>query len=357
MSSKPIKVLLVDDSPVALTVLKRMLSSSPDIKVAGTAANGKEALDLIPSLLPDVICTDLHMPVMDGLEFTKEVMSRFPKPILVVSVSVREGSLNVFKLLEAGAVDVFTKPRGGLNEESRMQASELISKIRILSGVHVFRRPTLTPPLSLKKMAKGERVVAEAPVRIVVIGASTGGPQALEAILSRLPAEFPLPIICVQHISDGFLHGLVNWLATMCRMKVRIARPGEFPFPGTIYFPGEGTHLKIDIGGKFVSSTEPPLDGHRPSISVTMRSVAHYYGSAAAGVLLTGMGRDGADGMRIIAQAGGVTIVQDEASSVVYGMPKQAIELGAASCIVPLDEIADTLMSVVNGKGNQCQKK
>jgi len=353
-----IKVLLVDDSPVAITVLKRMLSKSPEIEVVGTAGNGMEALKLIPKVNPDVICTDLHMPVMDGLEFTKEVMARHPLPILLVSVSASEGSLSAFTVIEAGALDIFQKPRASFELDYEKIAPDLIMKIKILSGVRVFRRrrsdsasgvgiSDIKEFKSKIQILPAGRQVAESKIRIIVIGASTGGPQALQTILTKLPPDFPLPIVCIQHINEGFLQGLVDWLSSLCMMKVEIAKAGVIPDPGTVYFPQEGTHLKIDSKGMFVLSTEPPFDGHRPSVTVTMRSAAKYYGNSVFGVLLTGMGKDGAEGLQDVKKAGGITIAQDEESSVVFGMPKQAIALGAAGYIIPLDEMAQTILDFV----------
>jgi len=345
-----IRVLLVDDSPIAVTILKRMLSKSSEITVVGTAPNGMEALRLIPEVNPDVICTDLHMPVMDGLEFTKEVMARHPLPILLVSVSGREGSINAFKVLEAGAVDIFLKPRASFELDYETLAPELMMKIRILSGVRVFRRTRRDSASGIRASDTEAATKIRLPnttVRIIVIGASTGGPQALQTILTNLPSDFPLPIICIQHISEGFQQGLVDWLSSQCRMNVEIAKAGAVPQPGTIYFPQEETHLKIDSTGRFVLSPEPPFDGHRPSVTVTMKAVAEYYGNSAVGVLLTGMGKDGAEGLLDIKQAGGITIVQDEASSIVFGMPKQAIELNAAGYIAPLDEIGPMILKFV----------
>lgn len=345
-----IRVLLVDDSPVALTILKRMLSKSPEIEVVGTAGNGMEALNLIPQVKPDVICTDLHMPVMDGLEFTKEVMAKHPLPILLASVSGREGSINAFNVIEAGAVDVFLKPRGSFELDYERLAPELIKKIRILSGVRVFRRtrPASASGIGWAHIEAATKIsLPKSTVRIIVIGASTGGPQALQTILTNLPSDFPMPIICIQHISEGFLQGLVEWLSSLCKMKVEIAKAGTVPQPGAIYFPPEETHLKLDGTGRFVLSPEPPFDGHRPSVTVTMRAIAKYYGNSAFGVLLTGMGKDGAEGLLAIKKAGGITIAQDETSSIVFGMPKQAIELDAAGYIVPLDEIGPMLLNFV----------
>jgi two-component system chemotaxis response regulator CheB len=343
--SQKIKVLLVDDSPVALTILKRMLASCPEIEVVGTARNGQEALQLIPRLQPRVICTDYHMPVLNGLQFTREIMAKYPRPILVVSVSAEEGSANVFNLLEAGALDIFPKPFGGLEAHSPEIARNLIQKIKILAGVRVFRRalPPTAPRAAALPLPKPTALKSKVPLRLVVIGTSTGGPPALRTILSGLPASFSLPIVCVQHISEGFLPGLLEWLTSECRMRVRVAGAGEKPLPGIIYFPPEQHHLQFDQQGRFVTSQEPPVGGHRPSVSLTMRSAAASYGPEVLGILLTGMGKDGAEGLLDIARAGGITIAQDEASSVVFGMPKQAIELGAAKYVMSLTEVADAL--------------
>jgi two-component system chemotaxis response regulator CheB len=340
-----IRVLLVDDSPIALHIMQRLLSGLPDIQVIGTAANGREALNLLPVLNPDVICTDLHMPVMDGLAFTREVMNKYPRPILVVSISVERGSSNVFRLLEAGAVDFYPKPRDILETDQGKLAMELASKIRILSGVHVFRRSgtakgasSLPDILSLQPRAS---------VRIVVIGASTGGPQALHEILSHLPAGFPVPVVCVQHIGSGFLSDMVAWLAEISPLPVRIAVHGDVPQAGVVYFAPEDAHLELDDDGRFNLSQAAPCDGHRPSISASMNAAAHHFGAGTVGVLLTGMGRDGAEGMAAIAAAGGVTIAQDEASSAVYGMPREAVVLGAAQQVLALEQIAPALNTLV----------
>ena len=331
---KKITVLLVDDSALALAALSRMLAAAEDIEVAGTARNGLEALRLIPSLDPMVVCTDLHMPVMDGMQLTRNIMSQYPRPILVVSVSASNGRGNAFQVLQAGALDVFRKPRSGGEGEYTQGARELAAKIRILAGVHVFRKPP--PPAA-------PRIHAAAPARssrIVAIGASTGGPQALYAILTRLPPEYPYPLVCVQHISAGFMAGLVDWLASMCAIRVRIAGDGEAPEPGTVYFPRDGAHLTVDQAGVFRYVEQPPRDGHIPSITVTFDSLAERFGERIVAVLLTGMGGDGVEGMLAVARAGGVTIAQDEESSLIFGMPKRAIEAKAAQMVLSLEEIA-----------------
>lgn len=358
----------MDDSPVALALLKRMLSTSPDIEVVGTARNGKEALAMLPQAQPKVICTDLMMPVMDGLELIREVMVAYPRPILVVSSAINPQERDkTYELLAAGAIDVFPKPSStdGFEENAR----QLVQKIRILAGVFVVtRRPQEPGPLKVRppqakaapnaaplSAVTAAPSVANAPgsvfqwpsalpPRIVAIGASTGGPQVLAAILSALPGGFPWPILCVQHISKGFLGGMVEWLDSQCRLRVRIAQPGEMALPGHVYFPAEDTHLEVDGGGHLIASQAPAQDGHRPSVTATFRSVARHYGQGALAILLTGMGSDGASGLQAVFQAGGATIAQDQASCVVFGMPRVAIEMGAARCALPPHEIAQALV-------------
>lgn len=348
-----IRVLLVDDSPIAIELTRRMLASAPEITVVGSAGNGAQALALIPQLRPDVICTDLHMPVMDGLELTREVMARHPLPILVLSVSVQaEQEHNIFRMLEVGALDILAKPRGGLASDVGVTALDLITKIRILAGVKVFRRRRSAVVVATKLQPPSMRGLMTMPPRIVGIGASTGGPQALERVLGQLPADYPLPLLCVQHIAEGFMQGLVGWLASCCRIRVCSAEEGVLPLAGTAYFPPDNRHLEIDDSGVFRCSSALPQAGHRPSVDVAFSSLARRHGAGAVGVLLTGMGQDGAQGLLDIARAGGLTIAQDEASSVVYGMPKRALELSAVRQVLPLEQIGPALCALAAGAGH-----
>ncbi|NEQ55626.1 MAG: chemotaxis-specific protein-glutamate methyltransferase CheB [Leptolyngbya sp. SIO3F4] len=341
-----IRVLIVEDSPIALIILKRILTSSSDIKIVGTASTGQEGLALIPASQPDVICTDFFMPKMDGLEFTAQVMNKYPRPILVISASVQEDDTHrIFQLLEAGAVDILPKPKAGLDPENMLLKQALINKIRVLSGVKVFKKKRSfinqrnNRPASLSK--------PHCDNRIMVVGASTGGPLALQNLFTNLPENFPIPIVCVQHISRGFLQGLLDWLNNTSKLSIRIALAGERPKPGNIYFPSERQHLTLNRFGRFVYSQALPDENHCPSITTLFSSIARVYGGKAVGILLTGMGRDGADGMKAIADAGGVTIAQDESTSVVFGMPKEAIALGAAHQVLPIDAIAPAILQLV----------
>lgn len=339
-----IRVLLVEDSPVAMHVLQRLLANVPDIQVVGTATNGVEALELLPSLKPDVICTDIYMPVMNGLELTRNVMIRQPTPILVVSVSVEPGSPNVFKILEAGAVDVYPKPFAVLASDQEAISKEFASKIRVVAGVHVISHTKKkNSPFFSPECLPAPRI----PISLVVIGASTGGPQALREILSHLPVDFSVPIVCVQHIGDNFLPEMVEWLDETIALDVKVAVQGEVPKSKNVYFAPSNTHLEFDENRRFHLSSKPPCEGHKPSVTVMFRAVAHRFGAGVVAALLTGMGRDGADGMAEIASTGGITIAQDEASSIVYGMPKEAVALGIVQHVLPLEKIAPTLLALV----------
>ena len=347
MSGK-IKVMLVDDSPIALAILKRILSTAEDIEIVGVLLNGLEALKAIPELNPTVICTDLNMPRMNGYELTKAVMEKHPRPILVVSTAVqKEDQDNVFSLLELGALDICPKPKGGigLNADYNELANELIDKIRKISTISVKSKifteekdnKIVNRPLAAKKVSR---------YQIIGIGASTGGPQALKTILKKLPVNFPLPIICVLHISKEFQTILMDWLSANCQLKVKIAEPGQKPEPGFVYFPNVDSHLEIDKFGRFTNNRKLPYKGYCPSITVTFSSLADYYGNASIGVLLTGMGTDGVDGIKDIFKKQGFTIGQDEKSSTVYGMVKYAQEQAVLNEITPLSDIALKLMNL-----------
>lgn len=374
----PIRVVLVEDSAVALIILKRILSTSTEIMVVGTARTGKEALTLVPTVQPDVICTDFHMPQMNGLEFIQEVMAIYPRPILVISASVQsDDTQNVFQLLNAGAVDVFPKPKTGLASDYELIGQELIQKIKVLSGVKVFTKHRklqstinqqhLSMPPSPQSVAEvSSRTAFSSPkskgieppktfgassptIKLLAIGASTGGPQALHTILTQFPSNFPVPIVCVQHISEGFLPGLVSWLNGECHLSIKIAIAGELPQAGSVYFAPDGYHLELSRTGRFSYSNALPLAGHRPAVTTTLKSVAECYRASAGGILLTGMGRDGADGMKAIADQGGLTIAQNQDSCVVFGMPAEAIALGAAQHILSVNDIAPFILNRVKG--------
>jgi two-component system, chemotaxis family, protein-glutamate methylesterase/glutaminase len=338
----PTKVLLVEDSLIALELLQRILRDSAEVEIVGTARNGREALELIPSLNPDVICTDLHMSPIDGLELTKEVMAKFPRPILVISNSVQEDDTrNIFGLLQAGAVDIFPKPMSGDYTEYEQVKQRLLAKIHMLSQVRVKAR-SIFPAHSIDPSA-----IAQDPnaLKAIAIGASTGGPQAIHKILTSLPENFSAPIICAQHIGDGFLAGLINWLKEDAQLNVKIAHIGETPAPNTVYFAPERAHLEFDAEGKFIYSNFTAATGTCPSIDALFRAVARRYGNTSASILLTGMGNDGIAGTEAVAAAGGLTIAQSEQSCLVFGMAKLAIATGKVNQVLNVEEIAPFLLT------------
>lgn len=342
-----IKLLLVDDSPLALHALKKIFSQSEEIAVIGTASNGKEALDLIPKLDPDVVCTDFYMPVMNGLELTKEIMEKFPRPILILSAFASKDEDLIFKVVSAGAIEVFPKSNQTDVEKNKTYSRDLINKIKILAGV-----------VAIKKRDKSKIVIQEPPktvqaehrkgIRILAVGASTGGPNVLEAIFSKLPENYPIPIVCAQHIGNEFLDNFVNWLNTQCNLNVRTAPNRESPLPGNIYFPKKGHQLEIDQHGKFRHIPEKKEDTNCPSVNILLSSVAKYYGSSCAGVLLTGIGSDGAQAMAEIVEKGGMTIAQNEATFTVFGMPKEAIARAKIQYVLSPEQIHNKFLSLGN---------
>lgn len=354
-----IRVLIVDDSPMSLKNLSALLSETPAIEVVGTARNGREALAALEAAPPDVLCLDAHLPGTSGLELTREVMSRRPCPILILGSS----SAATTALLEAGAMDVFPKPTARA-VPGDVQSAALIARIQRLSRVPVIARrkrdrnpdePLEREGIEARKSvaALGALSALRVPLvsgarahALVAIGASTGGPGALMTILSALPHDFPYPVLCVQHISTGFLGELIEWLNHGCTLAVKIAREGETPQAGTIYFPQEDRHLEVDERGRLRLSAAARVDGHRPSVTATFESVARVCGARGIAVLLTGMGVDGARGLKSVRDAGGLTMAQNEATCAVFGMPGQAVALGAAQHVLAPPDIARKLLSL-----------
>ncbi|KAB8318568.1 response regulator [Tolypothrix campylonemoides VB511288] len=354
MSIRQKKVVLVEDSPIALEILQRLLNSSPEVAVVGTARDGEEGLEVIIKTQPDVICTDLMMENMDGLELTKRVMAQDPRPILVISNFVQNTDIDtIFRLLQAGAADIFPKPTTGSPTDYEKIKAALIAKIKVLSSMKVATKPQqqkqpLTPPGS--PTTSGSSLKTEIPVpnvtlsyRVICIGASTRGLKAIEKILGKLPADFPLPIICTLHVGEGVLSKLVDWLSSECKLRIKVAEVGESPQPGTVYFAPEKNHLELDSKGKFIYSRAVPGEKHCPSITVMFKSIASFYGKTTAAVLLTGLGHDGVQGLQAISQVGGLTIAQDD-NGVAFGMVKEALALGAAQHLLPIEDIAPFLL-------------
>lgn len=340
---RPTRVLIVDDSPFVRKALLRVFESEPSITVVGAARNGKEGVEKVLSLKPDVVTLDIMMPVMDGLETLKVIMERCPVPVLILSQFTHEGAELTLKALQMGAMDFVDKSTRGPMDFIALSA-EIISKVKAISG----GRP--------KRVIYEEGAVSgyspRGVVDVVAIGASTGGPPALQMILQKLPGEIGFGVLVVQHMPKGFTAALAERLDRMCSIRVKEAEDGDRIEPGLALIAPSGLHMKVKKAGSqrpevrshVKLDVEPVNLIHRPSVDVLFHSVAESYGSRSMGVILTGMGSDGAKGLKAIKERGGVALVQDEATSVIFGMPKVAIQEDAADKVVPITGMAEEIL-------------
>jgi two-component system chemotaxis response regulator CheB len=343
-----IRVLIVDDSAFVRQALVRMLSSVPDIEVVGTAVDGKEGLEKAVALRPDVVTLDIKMPRMGGLEALRRIMTECPVPVLLLSSLTSEGGEITLRGLELGALDFVDKSsvRGHMNLLEL--ADELKAKVRALARVP---RDRVHAPEGLPAEARATQPAPHARgAEVVVIGTSTGGPPALQAIIPKLPAGLASSILVVQHMPVGFTRSLADRLASRSALPVREAEDGDSVSPGVVLIAPAGRHMKVQRRGSTARvwlDDEPRSSLHRPSVDVLMASVAKAYGPRSLGVVLTGMGSDGVEGLRAIRQTGGRTFAESEESCVIYGMPKAAVEAGVVDRSVPLARMADEILAAV----------
>jgi two-component system chemotaxis response regulator CheB len=350
-----IRVLIVDDMVTVRMALRFILESDPELAVAGAVGSGEEAVAFCRKSRPDIITMDINMPGMGGYEAIRQIMAETPCPIVVITGIDSQYLMDVsFKALALGALTVLPKLRGFSPDDE--EAKNLIQQIKIMAGVKVVRRSLRgEPPPAMPDKAIVRPVVPvkdsfsfrpQKLAQVVAIGLSTGGPPALQTILSSLPASFPLPFIIVQHISQGFMFGLASWLSNVTPFRCKVGELGETIKPGTVYLAPDNTHLTLKGSSNLWYESTEPVDGHRPSATVLFESVAKNFGDKAIGLLLTGMGKDGAKGLKAMHDAGAYTIAQDEASSLIFGMPKAAIELNAVKEVLGIDQIAPRLKSL-----------
>ncbi len=343
-----INVLVVEDSPAAQLLLVHLLNSHERLNVLGTANDGEEALEFLTRMRPDVIVMDVHMPRLDGYETTRRIMETQPVPIVVCSATLNpEEVANTFRAFEAGALALIAKPVGPGHPDFQAIRAKFIETVILMSEIKVVRRwqrlrrpgapaaPTVPRP-------------AEPQAQLVAIGTSTGGPPVLQTILSGLPADFPAPVLIVQHIAAGFVTGLAEWLDQTTGFPVRIAAHGEPMEAGRAYLAPDGYHLGAGAQRRIALSRSEPENGLRPAVSFLFRSVAEQCGARAVAVLLTGMGKDGAEELKQLHDLGAVTIAQDAASSAVYGMPGEAMKLRAVRYSLAPDRIPAALIGLVS---------
>jgi two-component system chemotaxis response regulator CheB len=344
-------VLVAEDSPTTRALLVALLEADPAVTVVGAVVDGGQAVDQTRALRPDVVVMDIEMPRIDGYEATRRIMSQVPTPIVMVSGHAGSLESRAFEALAAGALVLIGKPAG---TRDLSEVRRLVDTVRLMAEVRVVRR-----------WERASRAAAAAPcpvsaapqVRVVAIGASAGGPPVVAEILAALPASFACPVLLVQHIAEGFANGLAVWLDRATGLTVRLAEHGEPLRRGTVYVAPDGRQMGVDLRGRVELTDGPAADGFRPSASHLMRSVARSYGRGAGGVLLTGMGRDGAAGLLELRRRGGVTIAQDEASSVVFGMPGEAVRIGAAEHVMPPHRIAEALTSLATADARADQAR
>ena len=342
-------MLVVDDSKVARMLLSHLLESDPRIQVLGVVDDGQAALDFLQEKKPDVIVMDIHMPGMDGFETTRRIMETQPVPIIICTATSNPTEVAVtFRLLEAGAVACVGKPVSREHPDYDALVTNLLQTIKLMSEVKVVRRWPRSRALPLEpamRSPEGNSMVSG--IRFIGIGASTGGPPVLQTVLAGLPRDFPVPVLIVQHIARGFLPGLVEWLNQTTGSQVRIAAHGIIPQAGHAYLAPDDFHMGVSPSGRIFLSREEPVGGLRPAVAYLFRTLAEVCGANVLGVLLTGMGRDGAVELKLMRDAGAETIAQDRESSVVHGMPGEAIALDGATHVLSPERIPDILITLV----------
>lgn len=339
-----IKVLIVDDSMTTAAHLRFLIDRDEQMVVCGTVHEGQKALDQVKILGPDVIVMDLNMPGMNGYSVTEEILKEVAVPIIICSATWEPGEVaKTFRAIEVGAVTAIPKPPGVGHKDFAKHADDFVTTVKLMSEVRVVRRRSQSKHKLTGQQFKKRQ---EERIEVIGIGASTGGPLVLQQIFEKIPADYPIPIVVIQHIANGFVDGMVVWLQECCDLELKIAGNGEALKPGVIYFPPDDCHLEILDGVILLDSKSPKVLGLRPAIGNTFRSLAQNYGPRSLGILLTGMGTDGAEAIKLMHDKSAVTIAQDKESCAVFGMPATAISLGGVSRIMNPDEIREFILQV-----------
>jgi len=339
--------MIVEDSPTVRTLLCHIVERDRRLRLAAVCGTAEEALESIRSVRPDVVSMDIRLPGMDGLEATRRIMAEHPTPIVVIAGSVHDHQLGIaLNALKAGALTVVEKPVDPSAAAYERIADTIATQLAIMSEVPVIRQRVPGP-----RRPAAPAVAAMTRPSVIGLAASTGGPPALASLLGALPPEFPVPLLVVQHMGGPFMSGFAEWLDSQTRLQVRIAVDGERPARGRVHVAPGDRHLTLSELGRLRVTSEPPLASQRPSATLLFRSLASVLGPKGMGIILTGMGEDGARGLLELRQSGGFTLAEDESTSVVHGMPGTAIRIGAACATLPLDAIAPKLIATVGKAG------
>ena len=344
-----IKILIVDDSPTETALLKYLFGAQKDMEVIGTATNGEDAITMTKQLNPDIITMDIQMPILNGFEATRAIMAEHPTPIVVISSALSDPTMNTtFKAMEAGALSVLKKPHPATDGKYAEEHQRIIDTVRSMSEIKVVkRRFHVNKQHKLHVNTPKSEFISRANFEILAIGASVGGPQALRVVLEKLPADFPVPIVIVQHMTQGFIGGFTHWLNNNVALTIKSATENEILKPGHVYFAPDHFHLEVKRQqGKLIAHLvkKPPVAGFCPSATVLIESVAKVCGKRGLGLLLTGMGTDGAHGLLELKKVGGHTLIQDKDSAVVFGMAGTAKDLDAVDLVIELPQISEYLM-------------
>ena len=344
-----IRVLVAEDSPSIRELLIYILSTDPELKVVGTAENGKEAVDAVMRLKPDIVTMDIHMPIMDGFEATQRIMETQPTPIVIVTGSISAGEVaQALRTIEVGALAIIARPYGLGHPKHTASSRELVQTVKLMAGVKVVRHwpkhqvkiePLPLPGLITERLTTG--------IEVVAMGGSTGATNVFQTILRGLPVDLPVPVLVVQHMAIGFLQGFSEWLNDTTSFPTSIALHGEYLLPGHAYLAPEGFHMGIDNNRRVVYGKGDSENGAIPSVSYLFRSVAQCFGNQSIGILLSGMGQDGARELKTLRDSGALTIAQNKESCVVFGMPGAAVDLGAAELVLSPEMIAPVIVNAV----------
>jgi two-component system chemotaxis response regulator CheB len=347
-----IRVLIVEDSRVEQQLLAHILDADPQISVVGFAGDGQQALVALEQLRPDVVTMDIHMPRLNGFDTTRRIMENNPLPIIIVSGSYLANDVDkTFRAMEAGALAIVRKPVGVGHSGYTRDAGELIKTVKMMSEIKVVKRwPRLHRAAVVPPLTTAADGITPEKTKVVAIGASTGGPAVIQEIFCALPKDLSVPVLVVQHMAVGFVENFVKWLSSSSGFPSHLASHGETPLPGHAYFAPDGCHLLVGKDRRLFLSTEPAENGLRPAVARLFRSVAENYGSQALGILLTGMGRDGAEDLKLLRSKGAVTIAQDRESSIIFGMPGEAVKLDATDYILPPERISLLLAQLGRAK-------